>query len=422
MKRTTLLALTLLLSISASGGTSFLSASANLSKSRTSIAISSLVLNPRIQDICVLLRGNVKTKLTNHKAETTAPSFFKMIDGTLSRSAVSKHQPLANITINNSPQDITIECDESTDPSNTGNLTASTSCTSGGLMINYNDVTDGNTCPETITRTWTATDNCGNSEDYVQLITIQDTQDPSADPMPQVTVACISQVPATDIADVTGENDNCTNNLNISHVSDVSDGLFCPETITRTYSVEDQCGNFIHLEQTIIVNDESEPVIDCTISQDTIASGNGQLGDYTTNANATDNCTANPLISQSPAEGSSLSPGSNSVTLTATDDCGNTDTCTIEVVYDSALGLPENDVSPISVFPNPIKNSFYLDFGQVVDRAEIILFDINGRCLITREVFNTATTSFPANHLKKGFYTVAVKVNGVQTVHKLSKE
>ena len=48
-----------------------------------------------------------------------------------------------------------------------------------------------------------------------------------------------------DITVVTDEADNCTAAPVVAFVSDVSDGNTCPEVITRTYSVTDDCGNQI---------------------------------------------------------------------------------------------------------------------------------------------------------------------------------
>ena len=57
---------------------------------------------------------------------------------------------------------------------------------------------------------------------------------------------------------VTDEADNCGIPV-VAFVSDASDGLGCPETITRTYSVTDSCGNSINVTQTITINDITDP-------------------------------------------------------------------------------------------------------------------------------------------------------------------
>jgi len=77
------------------------------------------------------------------------------------------------------PSDITIECDESTDPSNTGIASATDACNFIPTITSTDTVIPG-TCPEekTITRTWTATDASGNSSSCVQTIEVVDTTGP----------------------------------------------------------------------------------------------------------------------------------------------------------------------------------------------------------------------------------------------------
>jgi len=68
----------------------------------------------------------------------------------------------------------------------------------------------------------------------------------------------LHKVPAVDPLVVTDEADN--NGVPVvAFVSDVSDGNTCPETITRTYSVTDPCGNQILVTQIITVNDITPP-------------------------------------------------------------------------------------------------------------------------------------------------------------------
>lgn len=77
------------------------------------------------------------------------------------------------------PADVTIECDESTDPSNTGSATATDNCDSSPV-ITYSDVETPGACAaeKTITRTWEATDECGNTSTCDQIITVVDTTPP----------------------------------------------------------------------------------------------------------------------------------------------------------------------------------------------------------------------------------------------------
>jgi hypothetical protein len=72
------------------------------------------------------------------------------------------------------PNDVTINCGESSDPSNTGQATATDTCSE--VTITFTDDTindcDLSACGYvgTITRTWVATDNCGLSSEGIQVI------------------------------------------------------------------------------------------------------------------------------------------------------------------------------------------------------------------------------------------------------------
>jgi hypothetical protein len=99
------------------------------------------------------------------------------------------------------------------------------------------ETSDNNTCPETITRVYTISDNDGNSSECTQTIIVNDEINPTASNPQPINVECIEDVPAADIAVVTDAADNCTANPVVAFVSDVSDNNTCAEIITRTYSV-----------------------------------------------------------------------------------------------------------------------------------------------------------------------------------------
>jgi len=77
------------------------------------------------------------------------------------------------------PAGVTIECDQPSDPSATGTATAVDVCDPAPGVGYADDVTPG-ACPqeETIARTWTATDDCGNTSDCLQVIEVVDTTPP----------------------------------------------------------------------------------------------------------------------------------------------------------------------------------------------------------------------------------------------------
>jgi PKD repeat protein len=125
------------------------------------------------------------------------------------------------------------------------------------VSISYIDVSSG-TCLITVTRTFTIVDSCDNTDTDIQVFTINDDILPTASNPAPITIQCITDLPAPDPLVVTDEADNCSIPT-VAFVSDVSDNQTCPETITRTYSVTDDCGNTINVTQSIIVNDDILP-------------------------------------------------------------------------------------------------------------------------------------------------------------------
>ncbi|HUS73198.1 MAG TPA: lamin tail domain-containing protein, partial [Sedimentisphaerales bacterium] len=76
------------------------------------------------------------------------------------------------------PPDITLECPADTNVSATGSAAASDTC--GSVTVGHSDTWEpacGNT--GTLTRTWTAIDDCGNSSSCAQTITVIDTTPPT---------------------------------------------------------------------------------------------------------------------------------------------------------------------------------------------------------------------------------------------------
>ena len=183
-----------------------------------------------------------------------------------------------------------------------------------------------------ITRTYSVTDDCGNSINVTQTITINDITPPTASNPAPITVECSSDVPLPDITVVADAADNCTASPIVAFVSDVSDGNTCPEIITRTYSVADECGNSANVTQTITVNDTTDPVIAGCPSDITVPA-DGVTCDAVvswTEPTASDNCSLADFTG-SHVPGATFGIGTTTVTYTATDDCGNTAICTFNI-------------------------------------------------------------------------------------------
>ncbi|WP_418639027.1 DUF7507 domain-containing protein [Winogradskyella sp.] len=244
-----------------------------------------------------------------------------------------------NLTI---PSDITIECSSSIDPTATGTATGIDSC--GNVTISYNDtsVADcGNT--EKITRTWTATDECGNNTSLNQIITIEDTTPPTIDiPASQIMIECgiTSEGTLQDWLDNNGgavASDTC-GNVTWSNDFVMNTDVDCENRgITVTFTATDDCGNASKTRATYIIQDTTPPVITNPASDQSIECNidGGVTEDIITwlatngGASATDLCStitwSHNFTSLSDGCGET---GSATVTFTATDDCGNSTSTT----------------------------------------------------------------------------------------------
>jgi von Willebrand factor type A domain/Dockerin type I domain len=221
------------------------------------------------------------------------------------------------------PASLTIDCAASTDPSNTGYATATDNC-DPSPVVTYADVQTG----DVITRTWTATDACDNSDQCVQTITIEDNTDPTITCPDDIGLQCSAQIPEPSFGSVI-VSDDCDPQPVVIHVSDVSDGNTCPEIITRTYRATDASGNFAECTQTITVDDDTDPVITCpqSLTIDCAASTDPSNTGY---AAATDNCDPDPVITYADVQVGEVITR----TWTATDDCDNSDQCVQTITLD----------------------------------------------------------------------------------------
>lgn len=236
------------------------------------------------------------------------------------------------------PPNVTIQCTQSTLPANTGTATATDNCT-GSPTITSSDVTVAGVCPVllTITRTWTASDGCGNSSTCAQTITVTDNNAPSITCPPNITIQCTASTLPANTGTATAT-DNCDATPTVTF-SDVTVGGGCPQerTITRTWTATDDCGNSTACQQTIVVDDSVAPVISCPANI-TIQCTASTLPANTGSATATDNCDGTPTITSSDVTVGGACPQELTITRTwtATDDCGNSSSCVQTIFVDDS--------------------------------------------------------------------------------------
>ncbi|WP_449500926.1 HYR-like domain-containing protein, partial [Aestuariivivens insulae] len=160
------------------------------------------------------------------------------------------------------------------------------------------------------------------------IVTVSDTQDPTASNPADINVQCLADVPAADPAVVTDEADNC-GSPTVTFISQTADPAVNDGTITRTYRVDDGNGNTIDVFQDIVIDDTTAPVADVA----SLPTVTGQCSATVTAPTATDNCEGT-VTGTTTDPTSYTEQGTYSITWTYDDGNGNTSTQTQTVVID----------------------------------------------------------------------------------------
>ena len=236
------------------------------------------------------------------------------------------------------PPDLTLECPGDDRTNVTGVATAQDGC--GSVTIGYSDSVSY-TCGSAriITRTWTATDTCGNSTNAIQTITVRDTTPPTlmcaADRNLPTGSSWTFDMPAV-VADA------CSG-ATLQVLSTVTN-LTATNTLaaTRTWSATDGCGNSSICRQTITVVLGTPPLItDQPI---------GQMAGYGTDATLSASATGTgPLAYQWRCNGRDVAGGtSNSLALKSVQfiDAG-----VYTLVVSNASGTATSSASVVNVAP-----------------------------------------------------------------------
>ena len=156
------------------------------------------------------------------------------------------------------PNDLDLSCN---DPIPTAAPTVSDNCDPNVTLVFSEDIEQGDCALQsTITRRWTATDNCGNSSEAIQVITIDDNEDPAFTSFPvNLVLSCTDPIPNVDPS----ATDNCDNDLELTFVENIIEGDCADErTINRTWTFTDDCGNQVSGTQIISIVDDEGPVLD----------------------------------------------------------------------------------------------------------------------------------------------------------------
>ncbi len=242
--------------------------------------------------------------------------------------------PVVTSTHNNQTVDANSNC-ESSMPDYTGDVTATD---------NFDtdlDITQTPTAGTTISGTTNAvnihvTDNAGNNVMIIFNVEVVDNTNPVITSIHNNQNVDAGEACEASLPDYTGyivATDNCDDALDVVQ-SPVAGTTISGTTNSVTLIVTDDAGNTDEVSFNVEVVDNGDPFITSTHGNQYPAAGdncNITLPDYKGGVEGWDDCDDALDITQSPVVGSTISGVTNTITLTATDDAGNTDEVTFNV-------------------------------------------------------------------------------------------
>ncbi len=269
--------------------------------------------------------------------------------------------PPTNLQI---PANTTVSCANDTSPTSTGSVATATDNCPSAIIYSHADASTKGTDPAMcnfytygITRTWTATDGCGNATSLPQLISVVDNVAPMitscVDIMVQLDGSGNYTLTAADLMTMLPDAnvfDNCAPDANLTRSASITT-FNCSNTgapVSVTITVKDPCNNMTMCTVMVTVAETVPPVAVCPTNPIVLAldaNGIATLAENSLGAGlSTDNC-GTPTETNMEYIFNCSQLGAQSVELTATDGSGNmdTETCMVTVVDNLAptiVGCP----------------------------------------------------------------------------------
>ena len=236
------------------------------------------------------------------------------------------------------PADASYECDEEI----VYEMAMATDNCSGASVTVVADTVFSELCMQTftITRTFTAVDNCDNSASAVQVIEVADTTAPSLEIPEDYEVECSAAHPL----EAASASDNCGPVTIVLTADTVAGACAQSYVVTRTFVATDACGNSTSGAQVITIVDTQAPMfVEELPASLEVECDNVPVGAVLT---AMDNCQdVSVSFSETRLDGSCPSNYTLTRTWTSSDDCGN------EVTHEQIVGVSDTTAPEFTFVP-----------------------------------------------------------------------
>ncbi|MBN2237385.1 MAG: gliding motility-associated C-terminal domain-containing protein, partial [Bacteroidales bacterium] len=222
-----------------------------------------LTLRPSFTDNCtpqMAIQVNLIEDITDYTCPNTfvRTRIWEGIDlcGNASKSSLQIYVTDTSAPTSDPLPDLFFSCKSEISEANTDDLkNIIDNCSSTIERVFVSDISDGNSCPETIIRTYKLIDECTNERIVKQTILILDTIPPTADAPADQTVKRLEDVPSPSINSIENVFDNCSLNPTVTFISSQLNSDASPPFYTYLFWIEDDCGNKTEISQRIYIND-----------------------------------------------------------------------------------------------------------------------------------------------------------------------
>ncbi|MFN0030826.1 MAG: T9SS type A sorting domain-containing protein, partial [Flavobacteriales bacterium] len=299
------------------------------------------------------------------------------------------------------PIDITVNCDEVPEPA----VVEATDNCDQDVTVTYNEEI-GEGCPYSIIRTWTATDDCGNTSSATQMVYVIDEEAPVFDAFPPfITIECDEIATYT----VTAQ-DNCSEAVVVEIIQEFPVSGDCFGGLLRVYQATDLCGNVtISSTQIIDIVDSTAPTLIGVPADITIECGDELPAVPAVTAD--DNCDDDLTVQYTQTQTNQFCPYDIIRQWSTIDDCGNV-TVEQQVIH-VTVQVPQQAL--LSAFPNPADQHFTVKFSTPVDmQVKAAIYDVTGREITA--IFNGIADGgrqyewqIDARTFRAGAYVIAIQ-------------
>jgi len=309
-----------------------------------------------------VIEGNCPNSYTIERTWTFTDGCGNSVSDTWTIFVVDESAPI----VIGVPTNTTINCGEEVEEAV---INAIDNCSAPeNITISLSAVTTPGDCGSEFIRTWTVSDECGNTTVESQVVIILDNEAPVFTFVPtNINVVCGQEYELLDAV----ATDNCSA---VTVTAEILEGSTCLGGLVRVFTATDGCGNSTTAEQIISIVDETAPVAVNPPPAVQFFNCDDFLEVTASYVEFTDDCSNVDVIFDQGVLPSDC-PGTYSIvyTWTAIDDCGNMDFQTMEVFY-------VDQTAPEFV---TIADDLFLECGQPIPSENISATDDCSEVTIT---------------------------------------